>query len=340
MPHEITHFIWGYQDAFRISLEVFAKKVLAEAGLDLDARAFLVGVQEPEGKSFPVCVEPERGPLPLKLFDDILGRIGALQSEDPKRNTIYGDEASNRDQPKWVSARAIHKAVRERLSSYDREQDVRSFVGGAVVVGTYSVVPVLQLPARGVRRLPALRRTSRASFRIQTSYLDAIVQAVLEHAVRELKLPEPGRFASESFSREAADVLREAARSFMYTPGLATGLMTAGGLFDGCNDISALRYEGTEGRGRMVVARKNHPAVHVHLGFARPVPIRKAGWARKVLQMGSSPVALLCDGSTIYGLGTLCDAYDPSEEDAFVVEFVGHFTWELRHDGTLLMRTS
>jgi hypothetical protein len=69
------------------------------------------------------------------------------------------------------------------------------------------------------------------------------------------------------------------------------------------------------------------------------VPLREPAWARKVLEMASESVALLCDGSELLGLGNARVNYDAAAEDLFEVTFLGDQTWDLVHAGRTLMRT-
>lgn len=342
MKQTIDQFMWAYQPYFCGCLETFANRALEHAGINATAVALLIGVQEPGGKSWPVCVEPEDGPWPVTLFDKLEGRIQEFILEDPRQNMVYGDEPSNRDNPTWMRNTAIMKAVGERLDEFDRKNEVRSFVGAPTLVDRYRVVPVLQVPVRAIEAQPALQKRIRTQhqYAARTSFFDALIAVILSQAAREMRDPEPGRFIPSTLSRDLDDVLREAGRNLMLVPGVEACPSAGGGLFEGCNRVSALRYEGSAGVGRMVVAAPGHDCVHVDLELERPVPLREANWARKILQMGAQDVSLVCDGSTICGLGRLSDAYDAAREDAFFIDFVGHYTWELRHGTTVLMRTA
>lgn len=339
MPYTIDLFMWPYQGHLQASLEDFAKRTLREAGLNSDVRAILVGIRDPDTNSHPVCIEPERGPISLDLFAQIDDTIAALASADPRNSLVYGDEPSNRDKPASIRASAVSGAVRDCLAPSDRARRVQSFIGAAGRVRGYLVVPILQVPLRDLASVPRLGHTTRKGYVVPTSLADEVLAEVLREATRELGTAEPGRKV-ETFKRDPIDILRSAGDSMMARPEFVANRTAIGLLFDGCNQVSALRYEGSAGRGRMVVARRGHPAVHILIEFERPVPLRSSTWARKVLQMGSEDVALLCEGTQIYGLGQLCDSYDVEAEDAFVVDFVGHYTWDLRHADAILMRTA
>jgi len=116
------------------------------------------------------------------------------------------------------------------------------------------------------------------------------------------------------------------------------GVADAHALLDRLNVISATRYERRVGRGRIVIARPDHPAVRSKLRLAVPISLGDPQWARKMLEMALDGIALLSDSAHVNGLGTVNDDYDPAAEDLFVVEFVDHYKWELRHDDAVLMR--
>jgi hypothetical protein len=61
---------------------------------------------------------------------------------------------------------------------------------------------------------------------------------------------------------------------------------------------------------------------------------------RKLVEISETEFALLCDGQKIYGFGTLVGTYDPHKADLFIVQIVGHYTWELSHAGHILMRVA
>src|SRR5690349_16114522 len=60
MGRTVDHFMWGYQDHFRIHMQVTAEFALKRLDPDLRPEVFLVGIlQEKRNDRFPACVEPE-----------------------------------------------------------------------------------------------------------------------------------------------------------------------------------------------------------------------------------------------------------------------------------------
>jgi hypothetical protein len=97
------------------------------------------------------------------------------------------------------------------------------------------------------------------------------------------------------------------------------------GLFEACNTISSLRYEGSESIGVMLLSRKGHPNIEVALSLSVPVRMCDYSAVRKLLEMTSNEVSLLSDSGYIYGLGKSAGIYDQKAEDVFSVHFTKHY---------------
>lgn len=331
--------MWGYQQHLRGSLQRAAQAVLKELAPDLDPKALLIGVLRSGASDKPACVEPEDGPCPVELFRDIESRIAELIQGHELQDIFYGDGPSNRDKPARIREDSIRNAVRECLAPYDREAGTYSFCGLPGAVGNYDVVPVIQVDRDALARLPKLTKDTSPDGRIKVvcSLVEAAVQRLLWDTKTELYKPEPGRFSRD---HDPTSTLREAGQHLMLGPSWAiNNIMGMGSLFDDCNRISAAAYESSTGLGRMIIAALNHPSVEVTLQFEEPVPLSSTSWARKTLQMASDDHWLISNGQNILGLGRARPDYDVTREDLFLIDFIGHYTWDLRHADRTLMRT-
>jgi DNA integrity scanning protein DisA with diadenylate cyclase activity len=124
----------------------------------------------------------------------------------------------------------------------------------------------------------------------------------------------------------------------MYTPA-ASGNSREGlhGLFEACNIISSLKYEGQDGNGQIIVAELGHEYIDTLVQFNKPTSIRNYRAVRKLLELSSDTICLLSDAGHIYGLGTVRNTYDTEREDLFIINFTGHYEWELLHGRHTLM---
>ena len=340
--HTIYLFMWGYQPLFRLEFELRMNAVLLELGIaEAGAECLLVGARKPESeKQNEVCVEPEDGKWELELFDGLLGAIEQQIATHPLRNIRYGDEPSMRDKPENIRRSSTRMVVQAAFAAYDAEHEVRSFAGAPALVDDYYVVPVLQLPQALFARFRPLREpVTDGRFTAEPSLIHAAVSAVLGEAHDELLRPDPGRYLTQR-SRSPEEIVRRAASSFMYTPGVAIGDRNYGSpnLFERFNLISSLMYEGAEGTGRMLLAKPDGGAVDMLVELAEPVPFREPRWSRKVLQMASTEVALVADCEKVLGLGNVAADVDPwATQNVFGVEFLDHYHWQLSCGSEVLM---
>src|SRR5664280_1731489 len=338
----IMQFMWGYQEHFRLAFQRLASESLGSLAPTLKIRSLLVGVKSPNAIAHHlVCVEPETGEVPQSLLDGLEKRIQELIASHELQNVFYGDEPSNRDKPRRIREACVRDAVAERLSPFDSTAGIRSFCSLPTVVGSYEVVCVIQVEVNAFNSMPQLRRTTtwHEDFRVVPSLAHAVIECLLEEAHDALYKPEPGRTVRRTFAMDGEGVVLRAAKEFSYTPSWAGKRTDAmGELFEPCCRVAARQYERRDAQASMLLLARDHPALEQLVELERPVPLRATRWARKILQMSSKGIFALCDGAALFGLGRLKGDYDPVNEDAFLVDFRGHGSWDLVHGGTVLMR--
>lgn len=336
-------FMWGYQDSYRISIQMLMRDVLAELGAEEDATALVVGVLSPDSQNHnPVCIEPEDGKWLLSTFDGLLESVEAAYKNHPMQNLVFSDGPSMRDKPEWMRQSSVCSEIAKALRFFDASHDVRSFCGQAKRVGDYYVTPVIQVSNTIFSQFPPLAPNPNISGQRgygHRSLIEAAIFAVLHEATEILQRPDPGRSIHQSM-RSAEEIVRIAAQDFLHTPGLSIERRyISANLFDTFNLVSSLMYEGVEGIGHLILIDPENEAVDFHIQFADPVPFRESRWVRKVLQMSSSGFGIIADSQRIYGLGQLKDSHDPDMQDAFIISFLDHYHWELRCGQHVLLRS-
>jgi hypothetical protein len=231
--------------------------------------------------------------------------------------------------------------MQEKLETVSAAHQVRSFCSWPHLVDDYLVIIVLQLSRPAFDAHYRLQRGGRASQwtepgGVERSLLEAAINRYLEACAQWLGKPYPG--AAWRLVEDSTDILRSAAKGLMTAPALAGGNEQGlHGLYEICNAVSTLKYEGTEGVGRLVLARRGHPHIRVELEFEAPFSLREYAAVRKLLQIVTGDLCLLCDSAEVYGIGIVADNYDPAREDVFVIRFVKNFVWELTHADHTLM---
>jgi hypothetical protein len=209
-------------------------------------------------------------------------------------------------------------------------------------INSYFVLTVLQMRRKALRAYPTLQagRYYTDGRPLATSLIMAAMFRFGEESLKALSDPEPGA-GLLSRPRDAEELLRAAGRAFMDTPAQALGLDPGTAqLFTTCNTISSLRYEGGEGVGKLLLARRGHPNLEEVFALTCPTPLTDYRAVRKLLEMATHDVHLLADGENVYALGRQVGHYDGSREDLFVINFMTHYAWELQHNSHVLMRAN
>jgi hypothetical protein len=192
----IDQFMFPYQNSFRAGLQILADYVLRNIGANASARVFVVGARAPDANArHDVCIEPEDGDWSREPFEGLLPKIEATVRDHPMQNMFYGDEASMRDKPENIRRSSVTEAIRDILASSDEINSLRSFCSLSVRVGTYYIVPIIQLPETLFQQFPPLNLPKSDDPRVPNcapSFLHAAVDRVLSDASTELQRPEPG----------------------------------------------------------------------------------------------------------------------------------------------------
>lgn len=336
----ILLFMWSYQHSYRFAVEYLAKRVFETLGIPAEPKTLVVGVRRPGSNNRNlVCVEPEDGEWPVSLFTGLLDSVEIIFENHPNQNLIFSDEIAMREKPEHIRRDSVCSAVAKALKPYDAEHHVRSFCGTAYPIGDYYVVPVVQVPDSIFELYPPLQgNIERHGISGYQSFIHAAMSMLLAKATDELKSPSPGRMISLNLRPE--ELVYQAATNFLKTPGIAINDPNFYiDMLDQLNLVSSLMYEGTEGKGRLLLINPQNSSIEYSFRFIDPVPFREPRWARKILQMASSDILLIADCVKIYGLGKLKKEHDSAKQDAFIVDFLDHYHWQIRCGSQVLLQS-
>jgi DNA integrity scanning protein DisA with diadenylate cyclase activity len=337
--YTIKLFMWGYQHYFQTSAECAAESIFTYLDKRLKPKVFLIGVlYEEKENSYPICLQPEDCGYYPEQFLDIKDTAIHLESIEEDNKILHSHPIAQERHELYIHNKSIKSAIESILSELDKESDTISFCSMPIAIEGYMVCTVLQLSCNVLNFHYSLTKKSVADrFNVETSLINATINVFLTACSKALTEPNPGS-NHNVIDRGAEELIRSAGKVLMYTPACAgqefTGLH---GLFDACNMISSLKYEGEEGIGNMVVSRREHPNVKVVLSLISPVRISEYRAVRKLLELSSKRFCLLSDSGYIYGFGHIDGCYDEKEEDLFTIYFTKHYTWELVHAGNVLM---
>ena len=338
-----TYHIWPYQMRFLQAAQNIADGIFNTLDDDLEPNVLLLALAtESATPDAPlVHLEPANHGLETSNFTNILVRGRTLQQLTHLANYTPRDGTTPEMLSRRQEALGIRDAVQELFNVQDETTVYQHLAGWPVPINDYFVMPLLRVRRKAMRAYPSLRphRFYTDGKPLAPSLLSASIFRFMEECAKTLSEAEPG-FGMLTRPREAEEILRAAGKSLLDTPAQALGAEPgAARLFNTLNTISSLRYEGAEGVGKLIMARRRHPNVEEVFALTCPTPLTDYRAVRKLLEMTTPDVSLLSDSENVYALGRLVGDYDSTREDLFVINFINHFAWEFQHDGKVLMRT-
>ncbi|GAB3222384.1 diadenylate cyclase [Hymenobacter seoulensis] len=326
--------MWENQSLFRVSAQLSADGVFNLLDRSLKPEVFLLGLAAVREADVPegVVIEPAAHRYRPHEFAAVKERAASLEPDGP-REVVYHLHPLDHDQyekHRWYELlrRATEHTLNDLVVTH-REERV-TFCSLPVGVGNYLVVVVLQLSSEAYHSYYALPGPAGPSR--PASLLAATIQEFLQDASRALRESDTTD-DRPVLDRDYNEVLRAAGRRFMLRAAAGSH-----GLYDACNGIAALRHEGDEGVGTMIISRRNHPAVVPILTLDSPIPLRDYRRIRKLLELSEDRNALLTDATDVFGLGYLVEPTDPQYEALFTVHFTKHYSWELSHNAQIMMK--
>jgi DNA integrity scanning protein DisA with diadenylate cyclase activity len=323
-----------------------AKDILQRLDARFDPRVFLVSFPlEPKDET-SIGLGPEDTPFRHADFSNVWSRAAELEAQDPEQQSVWlpdpvagwtpAHERLQKNKERKMRCRALCQAVTEAVNAAPCNKGFAAYCSWPVIYNGDDLVLILQLHREvhdeyyHLKKGTYLDRRGHHEYRRERSLIDAVIEDFFIAMLNELMKENPG--AGFEIIEDQDHLMLKAAKALMKTPAVAGGNEEGlRGLFDACNNLSTLKYEGKEGVGKLVFARPGHPQVHVDVTLTNPVPLRSLGAVRKLLVMASGHLSLLCDSYRVYGLGHVRPTYDLSDESVFTVHFIKQFVWALLH---------
>lgn len=338
--NSIKLFMWGYQQHFRISVEVAAKSLFTLLDNRFTPRVFLVGVLADERNDrHPICLEPEDCGFDVKSFENVRNLAKELEKASKERNVFLSHPIAQKNHERAIGMKAYVDAISKVLVRDDFLGQYERYISYPTYVEGYFVFVVLELSSHVLNQHYSLTKiTIDERYTVYRSLIESAIITFLSACQNSLKNPEEPIGVIE---KSADELIRQAGRQLMYTASQAGNNFDGlHGLYDACNEIASMKYEGAIGLGKLIIAPKNHKNIKLTLELRTPIRLNEHRKVRKFLELSDENSSIVCDSALIYGLGEIRGRYNPREESLFVVNFTSHYTWELSHDNNPLMVVS
>jgi hypothetical protein len=328
--------MWEHQSLFRVSAQLFAEGVFNLLDRSLRPEVFLLGLASAKEGDEPdaVVLEPALLRYSPDDFREIKAHAAVLEADKGPQDSVYHLHPNDHDRfekQHWYEL--VCQATETTLNTLTstRQENRRSFCSTPVSLQGYLVTVVLQLASDCYDNYYALPKPGSGR---PANLPHAAVLEFLHDCTRALREADTADNDQPVLDRDYNELLRSAGRRLM----LRVAPAGTHGLYDACNGVAALRHEGDEGIGTMLICRRQHPAVVPVLTLETPVPMRDHRSIRKLLELSEGHTALISDASHVFGLGQLVPESDSQYEPLVTVHFTNHYSWEMSHAGNVLMR--
>ena len=331
--------MWAWQQHFRISVENTAERLFESLDPNLEPKVFVVGFLTKEREDrHPICIEPEdEGWYEPSHFSEVPNFAKYLAEMDDENSIVHSDPRVQQRREQYIKGKGLRDAVEKVLRQYDQFENTFSFCSFPTLVDDYMVCCVLELNKAAYHAHYKLNQDKiKDRYPVETSLLNSSIELFLGLCTKALKEPNAGENLVV-IDRSSDELIREAARLLMSSPMERVADLPNHHFFDSCNIVASLRYEGKEGVGRLLVAKRNHPNIKPEVVLKTPVSFSDYRSVRKLLEMTRGEICLLSDGDGIYGLGRQVGNYKSHAEDLFSINFLSHHKWELIHAGQSMM---
>jgi hypothetical protein len=333
----ISQFIWKWQIHFRVRSQVLVEHALKQIGASFDPEVVLVGLTNKVGALFPICIEPETGPLKPESFDDVDSRAAEIHDEDPEKAIWHTDPDYHASRQAWLQRKARGQAIREVLDAGHAYGDKRWFVSWGQRVGDFWVHAAVGVSTTEFGEMTKLENEEVRRLYAPSSLARSVIDLLLEEIDGGMRAAEP---SPSDIRRSANDIVYDAAERLLRGCMYRVGGIYLGNPLEEIDAIAMRAYEKEKASGRILLVRANDPRLEIVDSLQEPAHTSQSRAIRKLLQATDTSTALLVDEGSAYGFGRLQGDVPDEGMESFEIEIVDHATWELRSGRQILMRSS
>ena len=329
-------FMWRWQQVFVDAVKQLFNSICQILELPIVSNIFVIGI--------PIDLDEDRiffypENCGFKYIDFQVLAIAQNNFEsDPEQLFFMGNAHLDRIHKDSLYPKALQQAVESILKQRDERQI--SFCSFPVQKKEHWIVTVIQIPRQDFENQYRLSQATHEvspmrQHRIDRCFLEASIYRVLKES--ELELQKQSQ-SNTSFLNNSERVIEDAASSLLKSVELHINQWNRIDLLSFANAIAAERYEGAASEGRLIICPTDHPDICAKVKLTQPIEIYNYRGIRKLLEVSSNSMALLCNVESVWGLGIPLDTYKPSQENLFEIRFTEYHTWELVHAENIMLR--
>ncbi|NJK55238.1 MAG: hypothetical protein HC939_04250 [Pleurocapsa sp. SU_5_0] len=333
-------FMWRWQHTFQAAVKNLLETILEILELPITSNIFVIGIPIATQNVPEILFHQENCGFIADDFEQVFTLAKQNFDNDPELFFFKSASHLNQAHRDSLYPKALRSAVQSILQQADHQQEQISFCSLPIQKNDHWIITVIQLQQEDFNSQYCLNKVthelhSMQEYRIDRCFLEALIYQVLKEGELELQSLSAGNTLSLANSER---VIEDAAASLLQSVEVHINQWHQVDLLSFANAIAAERYEGAASEGRLIICPKDHPDIAAKVKLATPIKIYNYRGIRKLLEVSSNKLALLCDIETVWGLGLPLDTYQPSRENLFEIRFAEHQTWELVHAENIMLR--
>ncbi len=333
-------YIWQWQHTFIDAVKILLQGIFKTLELPIVFNVFAIAIPIDSKGGDRILFHPQDCCFTPDDFKQVFAIAQHNFDSDPEQFFFLGAAHQNKIHRDSLYPKALKKAVQSILQHHDTQRKQTSFYSFPIQKNKHWVITVIQVASLDFDRqyrltkkeheIPSMRKR-----RIDRCFLEAIIYRVLKESELELQKPSEGNVA---FLANSERVIEDAASSLLDSIEVHINKLNKIDLLSFANAIAAARYEGAASEGRLIICQTNHPDIFAKIKLKTPIDTYNYRGIRKLLEVSSNQMALLCDVESVWGLGIPLDTYNPNIENLFEIRFSEHHTWELVHAENIMLR--
>jgi len=329
-----------WQQIFQEAVEELTQTVLRILDLPIISNIFVVGIPTNTQNVSQIYLQPKDCEFIPNQFQQVFALAKHNFDNDPEQFFFRDTAVLDRVHKDSLYPKALRQAVQFILHQHDLKREKISFCSFPIKRNQHWIITVIQLHQQDFDSQYRLTKAeheihSMQKYRIDRCFLEAVIYRILAESELELQKPLQGEtFALVNSKR----VIEDAASSLLRSVEVHVNNWNQIDLLSFANAIAAERYEGAVSKGRLIICKTNHTDILAKVKLKTPISISNYRGIRKLLEVSSSQMALLCDVENVWGFGVPLNTYQPSREDLFEIRFTEHYTWELVHAENIMLR--
>ncbi|MDQ1089436.1 diadenylate cyclase [Siphonobacter sp. SORGH_AS_1065] len=323
------------EQTFQVLFELYAKRLFALLDVQFEPLVSIICIPEEEGKAVSIITSGEK--VNPEAFEEVKLLASALEKVDIESRLNYSNKSYAKTHKDYIKSKSLGEAVHKILNRELYDSNIERFISGASLLKGYQLFVVLELNKNTLDKFYSLKKDTYLDYVVKSkSFIHSVITLFLKeciHTINSSKVNTP-----HSIIRAEKELMINAAKDFMHSVAMSVEMHEAlVDLYEVCNSISSLKYEGSESIGKMVIAKQHHMNVSLVLELEEPISIYDYRKVRKFLEVCNDETLIVSDSYRIYGLGKITGTYNANQESLFVINFKSHYVWEVLHDDKVMM---